>query len=334
VAGAGYFNVKQNYGLLDDYYWPSATPPDFLFSPPDKLDVDIDHFNLYLYAYLNLLKNATFTVGASGDFYREDEKTPGNRDINENEFNPKFGVTWNPVPNTTLRGAVFRTFKRTLVTDQTLEPTQVAGFNQFYDDNNATKAWVYGAAVDQKFTQSIYGGAEFVYRDMKVPFYVYDSDTSEYNLVQSNWDEYMGRAYFYWTPHKWFALTGEYRYEKYQTQGFGLQSIIEATTHSVPLGVGFFHPCGLSAGLKGTYYNQAGQFDRTIIVGDSPENGADNFWLFDAAISYRFPKRYGILTVGVTNLFDKKFNYADRDMNNPHIMPDRFVFCKVTLAVP
>ena len=52
----------------------------------------------------------------------------------KDQFNPKFGVIWNPVPNTTLRGAIFRTLTRTLVEAQTVEPTQVAGFNQFFDE--------------------------------------------------------------------------------------------------------------------------------------------------------------------------------------------------------
>jgi hypothetical protein len=43
-------------------------------------------------------------------------------------------------PGTTLRAAAFRVLKRTLITDQTLEPTQVAGFNQFFDDANLTEA--------------------------------------------------------------------------------------------------------------------------------------------------------------------------------------------------
>ena len=95
------------------------------------------------------------------------------KDKDKTQFNPKFGITWNPVPDTTLRGAAFRVLKRTLVTNQTLEPTQVAGFNQFYDDSvAATDAWNYGAAIDQKFSRSLYGGAEYVYRDLKIPFVV------------------------------------------------------------------------------------------------------------------------------------------------------------------
>ena len=78
----------------------------------------------------------------------------------QDQFNPKFGVTWNPFTDTTLRGAVFRALKRTLITNQTLEPTQVAGFNQFFDDPNVTESWRYGVAVDQKFSKSIYGGVE------------------------------------------------------------------------------------------------------------------------------------------------------------------------------
>ena len=69
-----------------------------------------------------------------------------------------------------MRAAAFRVLKRTLITQQTLEPTQVAGFNQFFDDFNLTEAWRYGGAIDQKFTKDLFGGVEFSKRDLKVPF--------------------------------------------------------------------------------------------------------------------------------------------------------------------
>jgi outer membrane receptor protein involved in Fe transport len=58
------------------------------------------------------------------------------------------------------------------------------------------------------------------------------------------------------------------------------------------------------------------------------------FWLVDAAISYRFPKRYGFVTLGVTNIFDEKFEYYEVDRNNLRILQDTQVFCKLTLALP
>jgi hypothetical protein len=333
VAGGGYFNVDQDIDTRDAFYWPTISPPNLLFPPASgEVDFDIDHYNVYLYSYINLPLDATLTAGASGDFFDADEQTGGNRDIDDEEFNPKFGITWNPVASTTLRGAVFRTFKRTLVTDQTLEPTQVAGFNQFYDDGNATKAWVYGAAVDQKFSQSVYGGVEGTYRDMKVPFFN-ETAPGVFEAETDKWDEWLGRAYLYWTPHEWLALRAEYRYEDYKRKGF-TGGLIRAETHSVPVGVNFFHPSGLSCGLKTTYYDQDGKFERRVTLGAPDEKADDSFWLVDAAINYRFPKRYGFFSLGVTNLFDEDFNYYDIDALNPSIQPDRAILGKITLALP
>ena len=143
-----------------------------IFPPPDgpgpteisaTTSTDLQHVNVYAYAYIHLLKNVTFTVGASADFLSGDSL-----DVEDKtQFNPKFGITWNPFPATTVRAAVFRVLKRTLITDQTLEPTQVAGFNQFFDDINGTEAWRYGGAIDQKFTKDIFGGVEFSKRELE-----------------------------------------------------------------------------------------------------------------------------------------------------------------------
>ncbi|MCA1851882.1 MAG: TonB-dependent receptor, partial [Beggiatoa sp.] len=101
-------------------------------------DQDLQHVNAYAYADVNLLRNVTATLGLSFDSLRGDE------DVDRDQVNPKFGITWTPFAGTTLHAAAFRVLKRTLITDQTLEPTQVAGFNQFFDDSDLTEAWRYG----------------------------------------------------------------------------------------------------------------------------------------------------------------------------------------------
>jgi outer membrane receptor protein involved in Fe transport len=60
--------------------------------------------------------------------------------------------------------------------------------------------------------------------------------------------------------------------------------------------------------------------------------GSDHFWLSDAFIGYRLPKRFGLITVGAKNLFNKSFNYHDTDFENPIIQPKRLIFGKLTLA--
>jgi hypothetical protein len=337
VVGAGYFSVDQFIQTVDNLSYEGFPPggpfiiPPFTSPPlPDTIEWDTEHINVYLYSYLNLLQNLQFTVGASGDFFESDEKGQTDRDLDKDQFNPKFGVIWSPLTNTTLRGAVFRTLKRTLVADQTLEPTQVAGFNQFFDDGNATEAWVYGGALDQKFSQSIYGGVEFFVRDMKVPFFV--GSPGSRTLSEAEWDEDIGRLYLYWTPHKWLSLSAEYLYEKHDRDELQNAGIRDVKTHSVPLGLTFFHPSGFSFGVKGTFVDQKGTFVSKYDLTFGP--GEDDFWVVDAAINYRLPKRYGFITVGASNLFDKEFDYTDTDVENPRLQPDRFIFAKVTLAIP
>ncbi|MGH9895140.1 MAG: TonB-dependent receptor domain-containing protein, partial [bacterium] len=272
-------------------------------SEPFRLvtDLDLQHFNVYAYAYVNLLKNLTATLGLSFDSLSGDE------DVNKDQVNPKFGITWTPFPGTTLRAAAFRGLKRTLINDQTLEPTQVAGFNQFFDDVDLTESWRYGGAIDQKFTKSLFGGVEFSKRDLTVPAL----DVSDpFNPVNRDldWNEDLGRAYLFWTPHRWLALRAQYIFERFK-RDCDICDFTELDTQRVPLGIGFFHPSGLSASLTATYWDQDGRFtpflDPTVPI----RSGRDDFWTVDAAISYRLPKRYGFITVGATNLFDEEFNF-------------------------
>lgn len=316
-TGGGYFDVSGK--AVETFQIPAPIPP-----PPVTTDRDIEHANLYLYSHVNFPKSVTFTLGGSADFF---EGVRLNKDMDQ--FNPKFGVTWSPVSGTTVRAAAFRTLKRTLIALQTLEPTQVAGFNQFFDDFETTDAWRYGIAADQKFTHSVYGGAEYSVRDMEVPF------QSGGLTGEVDWKERMARAYLYWTPNDWLALSGEYGYEKLERTEEVNLGAKELKTHRFPLGITFHHSSGFTARLKGTYFDQEGVF---LPVGASPlpmffVSGGDQFWLFDAAIRYRLPKRHGFITVGAKNLFDKTFNYFDSDYVNPAIQPGSMVFARLTLSL-
>ena len=326
ASGIGYFDIEGEDKATTELNFP---PPPFGPGPitdVQNIDSDVTHTNAYIYSYINMLKNLTATLGVSGDFF-ESEAT-SNPTLDDDEFNPKFGITWNPLPGTTVRAAAFKVLKRTLITDQTLEPTQVAGFNQFFDDASGTLSKRYGGAVDQKFSQNLYGGLEFSTRDLEVPYW--DAPTASWQQV--DWDEDLGRIYIFFTPSNWVSLTAEYQHESLERdQQFTFDGVKELTTHRVPLGINFFHPSGLSASLKGTYYNQ----DGTIQPEGGPfESVEENFWVVDAAISYRLPKRYGFLSAGVTNLFDEDFRYQDTDPDNPTIQPARLFFAKLTLAMP
>jgi tetratricopeptide (TPR) repeat protein len=326
TSGIGYFDNNQDVDSLLGIDLAPFGGVGVLYIPGVEPN-QIHHLNVYSYALISWLKGLTFTLGGSVD--RINGQSPA-KDIN-GQFNPKVGITWNPLPDTTFRAAAFRAVKRTRVTQQTLEPTQVAGFNQFYDDVNLTKYWRYGAAIDQKFTRTLFGGVEFSYRDLDVPFVELIGGIPSNAKV--SWKEYqLPRTYLFWTPHPWLALRAEYLYEKLDREKRFSFDVPELRTHRVPLGINFFHPSGFGAFLTGTYYHQKGKFE--LVTGSPRLSGSEDFFTVDAGVRYRLPQRYGFLTIGATNLTDKKFKYFEPDINNPSIQPTRTVFGSITLALP
>jgi outer membrane receptor protein involved in Fe transport len=292
-------------------------------SSPAPVEDNIRHTNFYVYTQLHYPQNITWTIGGSADFLKEAV-------VDRDQFNPKLGLIWNPFPATTLRAAVFRVLKRTLIASQTLEPTQVAGFNQFFDDAEGTESWRYGIAIDQKFSAAVYGGVEFSRRDMKVPF---PAPPSFDIIERGDWEENLLRIYLYWTPHPWVAASGELQYERLErgSEFVGPEEYTQIKTYRLPFGISFFHPLGVRARLSGTYVNQEGRFgnptfERPVMPGD------DQFWIVDASIGYRLPKRWGLITLGVKNLLDADFRFQDTDPARPIIYPERLIFARVTLA--
>jgi len=343
VSGAGIFDSNLDTDITAE---TTIEPPIFpAKSLSSSVDQTIKHKNAYVYAYVPWGNTLTFTLGASHDDFDLKEKdtstvtesgiplphspTVTKNRIDKNQFNPKFGLTWRVQPDTTLRAATFRTVARSLSSSQTVEPTQVAGFNQFYDDPEGSDATRYGLAIDQSFTADLAAGAEYSWRDLDVKI-VNDESTFD-------WDEQFARAYLYWTPHPQLSASAEYQYEKFDrdTAFTGELLATKLRTHKFPLGINYFHPNGFIGKLSATYIDQKGDFSTSGpgFIGDVPtEEKSDDFWLVDASVGYRLPKRRGIVSIGVANLFDEQFNFVDTDPFNPRVYPERLVFGRVTLA--
>jgi hypothetical protein len=330
TGGVGYFNIDSDININFKGFDP---PP----AGPGPFEVDIvtdaneEHFNAYVYGNINPFPHLELTVGASYDVIKGDSAFVPNGGETD-QFNPKFGIIWNPMPETTIRGAAFRVLKRNLATDQTLEPTQVAGFNQFFDDFEATDAWRYGIGIDQEFLPQLFGGAEFSKRDLEVP--VIDFTGDEPQTFAESGDEYLVRAYLNWAPHPWLVSSVDYFYEKFKNDGptACCEIPVSLDTHRVPIAVKFFYPSGVSAGFSSTYFYQKGEFvpQGTFDI----QTGSDAFWLFDAFIGYRLPKRYGFISLGVENITDEDFRYFEVDEENQFINPGRSVMGRLTLAFP
>jgi tetratricopeptide (TPR) repeat protein len=292
-----------------------------------------DDYRSYVYANINLPASFTWTIGLSYVNYSE-VAAPAN-DVER--FNPKLGVQWNVTPDITLRAAFTETVKSPLAANRTLEPTQVAGFNQSFDDANATKSRRYGVGAEWQIVPDVAIGAEATWREIKEPFI--DASVTPSQIVEDEAEEELHRVYLYWTPIDELAVSAEVIYDKWEkkseafAQRLNSQNPLDVETISVPVGVKYFHPSGFFAGVGVTYVDQ-----EVKRLPQFTNQGEDQFTLVDAAIGFRFPNRSGIVSLQVNNIFDENFNYQDDSFRefstDPSVgpyFPERIILGRVTL---
>ncbi|MDH4100960.1 MAG: tetratricopeptide repeat protein [Nitrospirota bacterium] len=327
-----YLKHKENFSVIGgggrvSYDSKTSTNMELVFPPITISSVNrshVSHRNVYLYSQINYLRNLSLIIGVSDDQFRQ-------KDFDRYSLNPKAGITWTPTPSTTVRGAIFKTLKRTLTTNQTLEPTQIAGFNQFFDENSyGTTAWNYGVAVDHAFLANLRGGGSFLWRRLDVPVTVVPDGITP--AIQTfDWREQFGRTYLYWTPHNWLATNVEYLYERFDRAPNSNPEVCRVETHRFPVGIIFNHPSGFRTHATATYVMQEGKFSprgSTLV-----STGESGFWIVDAALSYRLPNRGGIVSLVGKNIFDRKFKYQDMNPVSPELQPDRSIFLKFTIIL-
>jgi tetratricopeptide (TPR) repeat protein len=285
---------------------------------------NIEQLNVYAYPQISPFDDLTLTIGASLDRLES-------ADEDRTQINPKIGLVWYPWPSTRVRAAAFRTLTRTLVANQTIEPTEVAGFNQFYDDTEGTDAWRYGIGIDQALSDAdeppLYIGGEFSRRDLRVSG---ETVTPPPMIVRRDFVELFGRAYVYWAPLPWLALHGEYQFELFDRDLdlTGPEDFVSITTHRLVFGGAVFNDSGLSLGLSAAYIDQHGDFtDSTGVL----FSDADNFFVVDAELRYRLPDRYGFVSLIGRNILDEKFNFQDTDPASPQIVPESQFLARVNL---
>jgi len=318
------YSIVSGFGHIDQ----TVNQIDFGFLPSDPNTTskpDISRTNFYSYFHLNNIDKFTTTLGVSYDNLKI------GKILQRRPISPKFGLVWSPTSSTTLRAALFRSMNITRTSNQTIEPTQVAGFNQLFDDNNGTIAWKYGAALDQKVSTNIFAGVEYNERKLDVPT----------SLIKSvNWSEQVGRAYLYLTPINLISLSTEYIYENYNRQEDPNNTgIVDVKTHRVPITISLFHPSGWSLMFKSSYVHQSGIFERVnSFLGNSNFYGNSSFFIFDLNVNYRFPLRYGMVSFGIKNLFDNRVQYQSNNSflgsnsNETPFAPERILFTQIKLA--
>jgi Tfp pilus assembly protein PilF len=323
TSGIRYFDLDQDETATTVFFLPD---PPFITSQTTMESFAFEDLTAYLYSDFDLGAHLRVTLGASAS-------SGEGRSFDEDQFNPKVGLVWQPVEGTTVRATALRTLHPNTFSESNiqpfLEPTEVAGFNQFFFGVAGEDTRLYGAAIDQEFSRDLHAGVEYSRREIETPF-VFPGPPEQSFLFESEEDN--GRAYLFWTPNPVIALRAGYRYDKQETRDAPVFNALSIETRRMPLGVSYFSRAGLSVDVQATYVDQEGQF--LEFLPDPPFvnqfTDDDQFWVVDASLSYRLPQRYGLITLSARNLLDEKFNFQDVDPSNPTIVPERMLLLRAT----
>ncbi len=293
-----------------------------------NLDSNADDYRGYAYANVEALPSLVATVGIG---YTDFEDRFGDFE----RWTPKLGLQWDLTDTLRLRGAYFKVVKPVLASNRLLEPTQVAGFNQFFDDGNATRATRYGVGLDWRVLPDLYAGGELTRRE--IDHRSLDLTTLPFRAVFEDRDEYTHSAYLYWTPTDRLALSARAIYDKFNASAPSLTIPAKVITRSFPFKATYFHPSGMFLEGTASYVRQDVRRgpNSTLAQGDS------SFGVVGLGAGYRLPKRRGILSLSVENIFDRSMRYQDDSYRNFNqepsgtpFVPERTIMGRVSLSLP
>ncbi len=284
-----------------------------------------DHSTLYGYGYIPILPTITLTAGLNYNNF------DNGRIEFDNELSPKVGLLWNPLQSTSLRVAWINGVTRNMISEQTVEPTQVSGFNQFYDDVPGTETEIFGFGIDHEVSKSLYGGASYIKRDLEVPSRTFVSGGTADSVT--HWEEQVAKLYVYWLPVERISVAMEYLYENFE-RGLifnGPDGFEELTTQRGKLKAAWFHPSGLRAEISETYVDQQGIITIHPIFHWTKQD-SDSFWITDASIGYLLPKSYGLISLEIKNLFDTDFHFQDTDPSRPTLSQNQLIIFRFSCS--
>ena len=328
IAGAGVFDGR----------FSSQTQPAPELTGGEKFG------NAYGYARVRGLGPIEITAGAAVESVDSPvgllpprDSFIGQTDVkfSDTQVNPKFGLSATFKSGTTVRATAFSRLASSIGRLQTLEPTQVAGFNQFYEDVGGTHSDNYGVGFDQRIKSWLFFGGSWLHRSLDIP----EADcpnplpASGCTLLpgtvlnQKHSDDELASAYVNVPIGKFVAGSVDWwlddrSFNTTTMSPLGLFQNYMRTNRYRPQ-VRVFLPVGFYALVAGTYRAQrVQQFDN--LAAPVPTLETARFWTLDAAIGWRLPRRLGSVSLEGTNLTDKEFPFYEQSLQE-QVIPARRV---------
>ncbi len=306
--------------------------------------------SLYGYGKIRGLGPVELTLGLAAEAVdtpvgllppRDSNILPTDQTYNDWYLSPKVGATATWRTGTTLRAAIFSRLASPIGRLQTLEPTQVSGFNQFYEDIGGTRSRNYGLGADQQFG-IVFFGLSWLRRDRTIPeatcplpdpFAGCSGQAGSIVVDRESHDD-LANAYVNVLAGKRVAVSLDWNYDKKRFNTTTMSPLFlfqdRFETNRIRPQVRVFLPCGFYTVVAGSHYDQqVDQFDDLTSSARTTVNA--NFWTLDATVGYRLPRRYGTISLEGTNLTDEQFDFYEQSLQE-NVIPARRVILRANFT--
>lgn len=298
--------------------------------------LSLNRVTAYGYYSWQVLEPLQLTAGLSYDHldYPQNNEIPpiSAAEAHTDQVSPKAGIRWNPLENTTLRGAYTRSLGGVFYdTSVRLEPSQIAGFNQAFRSMipESVAGLVPGShfetfdlALDQKFATRTYVSliAELLKSHgsrtvgtldafgplaLDLPAGVHQSLDYQEKSLTAVVNQLVGKEW---------ALGGSYRVSRASLDddipavpdalsgNFSLTANreVSAVLQQLRLYAIFNHPSGFFARAESIWSSQSNDGYAVALAGD-------DFWQFNLFAGYRFPRRRAQIELGLLNIADRDY---------------------------
>jgi len=286
IVGAGTVDGKYSREIknLESVIPPGPPiPPETIIT---YLSTDSSSQNIYFYTYLKPLNFIDLTLGLSHETYIENSTTIEN-------VNPKIGMKVLLADKTILNIAYISSLKRNLVAKQTIEPTQISGFNQIYDDINGSKINNYSISIGYQHSQNLYSELSSNARNINFP--IFSGNKAVFHDVKEN----TSSAYLYYNFNSKTSLSFEYLNENFENK-----SISPRKLNNQYIRFGFKYLFN----NKVSTYILVQKVEQKYRELTAVENN-DKFIIVNATIEYLLSNRNGSIITGVKNMFYERFDF-------------------------
>ena len=307
LAGGGtYRESRREESALAFCCLPFAFPSD----PPEVTHGHVEHNNAWAYLDLRPAPWATVHLGVSHNTLGSD----GGPEVDRGVW--KSGLSLRPWMGSTLRLGVFQGVKGPKYQDQTLEPTQFAGFTQVFDDLDGTRWQRQAVGLDQQFAGGATAGVEWSRRRLDVPGLGCFGDD-----CLARWEERLHRAYAALPIGDLVALSAAWQFERLRLNGdpAALPSLPTLTrTELLPLHLWVRLSHRASARLEALRVRQ----DAAISDGfGGTAEASPHVWLGNVRWAWQAPAKGFGVSVGLHNVFDRRFAFQNTDLNGDPRVP-------------